>query len=104
MINNHPKQPMLDIIETYKRALPPGKLVSLELSPLDRFGLPFWVVTLYPDDGPTNAGSGYGFDSTAALLGAYGELSEVVHANAAMRRMQRWTAFWCNKWSTVRWR
>ena len=89
MINNQPKQPMLDIIETYKRALPPGKLVSLELSPLDRFGLPFWVVTLYPDDGPTNAGSGYGFDSTAALLGAYGELSEVVHANAAMRRMQR---------------
>ena len=79
------------IIETYRRALPKGELVCFPLADLDRLGVPFWLLTLYPEQGPTNAGSGFGITDAEALIGAYGELTEVTSANLALPRMRRET-------------
>ncbi|MCU0490127.1 MAG: YcaO-like family protein [Chloroflexaceae bacterium] len=77
------------IITTYRTALPPGRLLEMPLMGMDRIGVPFWMLTFYPDGGPTNAGSGYGMADEEALVGAFGELTEVVSCNRAMRRMPR---------------
>lgn len=77
------------IIDAYRRALPPGRLVEFPLTGMDRLGVPFWLLTLYPEHGPTNAGSGFGTTDTEALIGAYGELTEVTRANCAVRTMSR---------------
>ncbi len=77
------------IIDTYRRALPPGRLESFALGPIDRLGIAFWMLTFYQDGGPTNAGSGYGHTEREAEMGAWGELTEVVNAHAAMQQMPR---------------
>jgi ribosomal protein S12 methylthiotransferase accessory factor len=77
------------IIDTYRRALPPGRLESFALGPIDRLDIAFWMLTFYQDGGSTNAGSGYGHTEQEAEMGAWGELTEVVNAHAAMRRMPR---------------
>lgn len=77
------------IIDTYRRAVPPGRLESFALGPIDRLGVAFWMLTFYQDNGPTNAGSGYGHTDEEAEMGAWGELTEVVNAHAAMQRMPR---------------
>ncbi len=79
------------IIHTYRDALPPGELVQFPLAGIDRIGVPFWMLTFYPHNGPTNAGSGYGTSADEALTGAFGELTEVVYANLALKRMPRET-------------
>jgi ribosomal protein S12 methylthiotransferase accessory factor len=73
----------------YRDALPPGQLVQFPLMAIDRLGVPFWMLTFYPEHGPTNAGSGYGTTDEEALTGAFGELTEVVSANRAVGQMER---------------
>jgi thiazole/oxazole-forming peptide maturase SagD family component len=75
-------------VRAYRDNLPPGRLVQFPLSGIDRLNLPFWLVTFYQQGGPTNAGSGYGVADGEALIGAYGELTEVVSAHQAMQRVQ----------------
>jgi len=77
------------IIDIYRQALPPGRLESFALGPIDRLGIAFWMLTFYQDHGPTNAGSGYGHTQREAEMGAWGELTEVVNAHAAMQRIPR---------------
>lgn len=77
------------ILETYRAALPPGGLEQFDLASIDRIGLPFQMLTFYQHGGPTNAGSGYGMSAEEALMGAFGELSEVVNAHAALQTMPR---------------
>lgn len=77
------------ISNIYRAALPAGHMVDLPLAGIDRIGVPFWVLTFYPDDGPTNAGSGYGLTDAESHMGAFGELTEVVSANMALRTMPR---------------
>ena len=77
------------IIDTYRRALPTGRLESFALGPIDRLDIAFWMLTFYQDGGPTNAGSGYGHTEREAEMGAWGELTEVVNAHAAMQRLPR---------------
>ena len=77
------------IIETYRAALPPGRLEHFHLAPIDRIGLPFQLLTFYQHGGPTNAGSGYGMSAEEAFVGALGELNEVVNAHAALQTMPR---------------
>ena len=105
--------------ERYRAALPPGELEAFGYASVDRIGVPVWTVTHYVDDGapgpapgargpgaldrperraragssgaPAGAygGNGYGTTDAEALTGALGELSEVVHAARALRRMPR---------------
>ncbi|WP_426265948.1 YcaO-like family protein [Sphingomonas sp. LHG3443-2] len=66
----------------YRDAFPPGELVAFPLTELDNIGIPVWVVALFPDDpaldGIMPYGVGYGRDEGQAVLGALGEIAEMV--------------------------
>jgi ribosomal protein S12 methylthiotransferase accessory factor len=66
----------------YLEAFPAGEVVAFPLEPLDSVGVPVWVVALFPEDpaldGIMPYGVGYGIDAEAAVLGALGEIAEMV--------------------------
>ena len=64
-------------------AFPPGEVVAFPIDAIDRVGIPVWIVALFPDgepllDGVMPYGVGYGFDEGQAILGAMGEIAEMV--------------------------
>ncbi len=84
----------------YLDAFPEGELVAFPLTPLDRTGLPVWVVALFPDD-PRLAdvmpyGVGYGSTDAQAVLGGLGECAEMIYSVLTMPGVKRvrgsWTA------------
>ncbi len=76
-------------ITAYRAALPPGELLDFSIAALDRIGVPTWSATFWPEALPNAGGHGYGTTDAEAMTSAYGELSEVIHASAATRRMPR---------------
>lgn len=68
--------------EAYRAAFPAGEIVAFPLTALDGTGIPVWVVALFPDDpaldGIMPYGVGYGTDEGQAVLGAMGEIAEMV--------------------------
>lgn len=76
-------------IAAYRAALPSGTLLDFPVTALDRISVASWSLTFWPDDGPDSGAHGYGLTDTEARTGAYGELSEVVHAATALRRLPR---------------
>ncbi|WP_157176230.1 YcaO-like family protein [Sphingomonas prati] len=66
----------------YLDAFPAGDVVAFPIDPLDRLGLPVWVVALFPEDpalaGIMPYGVGYGATEEAAVLGGLGEIAEMV--------------------------
>ncbi|WP_341209330.1 YcaO-like family protein [uncultured Sphingomonas sp.] len=66
----------------YLDAFPKGDVVAFPIHPLDRLGLPVWVVALFPEDpalaGIMPYGVGYGATDEAAVLGGLGEIAEMV--------------------------
>ncbi len=86
--------PLLSLLDTpaiaaYRAALPPGTLLDFSVTALDRISVASWSLTFWPTEGPDGGAHGYGLTDTEARTGAYGELSEVVHAAAALRRLPR---------------
>jgi len=75
----------------YRRALPPGELLAFPITDLDRTGIPTWKAVFFPSDGSATIHNGhsYGPTSAQAILGALGELSETVHAHAALATLER---------------
>lgn len=71
-----------DAARVYLDTLPAGDVVAFSLTPLDRTGLPVWVVSLFPTDaalaGIMPYGVGYGVTDEAAVLGGLGEIAEMV--------------------------
>ena len=61
----------------YRGAVPPGEVLEFATSPLDHVGVPAWSV-LWSGHGSFHGGLGYGIDDDAALLSAWGELTEAV--------------------------
>ena len=87
-----------EAVETYRRALPPGRLMEFSLTGLDRVGVPVQTLTFLPDMTTDNAmvwqlceGIGYGATEDAARVGAYGELTEEVGSSAGLARTERLT-------------
>jgi len=71
----------------YRAALPSGELLVFPITALDRTGIPTWKAVFFADDDDARSvhhGHSYGPTDGAALLGALGELSESVHAHAAL--------------------
>jgi ribosomal protein S12 methylthiotransferase accessory factor len=68
--------------QAYLDAFPKGDVVAFPIHPLDRLGLPVWVVALFPEDaalaGIMPYGVGYGATDEAAVLGGLGEIAEMV--------------------------
>ena len=71
-----------DAARAYLEALPTGEVTAFPLTPLDRTGLPVWVVALFPDDprleGIMPYGVGYGATEAQAVMGGLGEIAEMV--------------------------
>jgi ribosomal protein S12 methylthiotransferase accessory factor len=79
----------------YRAALPSGRLIAFPIAPLDRLGVPAWVV-VHLDELPVGdsvqLGVGYGATDADALLGAMGELAEFAHCYRALQAAPRRTA------------
>ena len=73
----------------YRDALPPGELFVIPIAGLDRTGIPTWKAIFFGDDGSVHNGHSYGPTDAQALLGAFGELAESVHASAALATCRR---------------
>jgi len=75
-------QPLSPAAEAYLDAFPKGEIVAYALTPLDTIGIPVWVVALFPEDpvldGIMPYGVGYGETDGQAVLGALGEIAEMV--------------------------
>ncbi len=82
----------------YLDAFPAGEITAFPLTPLDRTGLPVWVVALFPDDprlsGIMPYGVGYGPDEGQAILGALGEIAEMVQPTLALAQAPRTRGSW----------
>ncbi len=76
-------------ISAYLKALPEGEAVTYPMDPLDRLGLPVWSADLFTPDGGTHNGIGFGASDERAAIGALGELSEMVSAGRAVKRLER---------------
>lgn len=73
----------------YLDAFPRGEIVAFPIDPIDRVGIPVWIVALFPEDEPALArvmpyGVGYGADEGQAILGALGEIAEMVFPALSM--------------------
>ena len=68
--------------KAYLDAFPKGEIVAFALTSLDTIGIPVWVVALFPEDpvleGIMPYGVGYGTSDEQAVLGALGEIAEMV--------------------------
>ncbi len=83
------EQVLLDAADAYRRHLPSGQFMLTEIGGLDRMSLPIVVANLAGDAGWVNNGFGYGFTTAECLVGALGELSELVHGRMFMARIPR---------------
>ncbi|NVD45296.1 YcaO-like family protein [Qipengyuania atrilutea] len=71
-----------DAARLYLDAFPKGEIVAFPIDPIDRVGIPVWIVALFPEDQPRldgvmPYGVGYGMDEGQAILGAMGEIAEM---------------------------
>lgn len=71
-----------DAASAYLDAFPKGEIVAFPIDPIDRVGIPVWIVALFPEDEPLldgvmPYGVGYGVDEGKAILGAMGEIAEM---------------------------
>ncbi len=68
--------------QAYLESFPAGDVTAFRIDPLDRLGIPVWVVALFPEDpalaGIMPYGVGYGATDEAAVLGGLGEVAEMV--------------------------
>ena len=84
----HRPPPEHPAISAYRDALPRGEVLAYPLDPLDRLGLPVWSADLFSAGGAHN-GIGFGPSDERAAIGAFGELSEMVFAGQAIKRLER---------------
>ena len=76
-------------ISAYRNALPEGEVLTYPLDPLDHLGLPVWSADLFGTDGAIHNGIGFGPTDERAAIGAFGELSEMVFAGRAIKRLEK---------------
>ena len=92
--------PLAQALDLYRAALPSGQVMEFPLTALDRLDVPVQALTLFPSDAPDPTGKprplwqfcegiGYGETDEAALVGAYGELTEEVCSSASLTRLER---------------
>ena len=72
-----------DAARLYLDSFPKGEIVAFPIDPIDRVGISVWLVALFPEgepllDGVMPYGVGYGADEGQAILGAMGEIAEMV--------------------------
>ncbi len=83
------KKSLREACEAYRAALPPGELEMFRDDPIDRVGLPVVASSLRLKPGTQLDTHGYGATPEEAEVGALGELTEIVFAEAALRTHAR---------------
>ncbi len=83
-----------DAARAYLEAFPRGEVVAFPIDPIDRTGIPVWIVALFPEDEPLldgvmPYGVGYGADEGQAILGAMGEIAEMVFPALSLGRRKK---------------
>ncbi len=83
-----------DAAHAYLAAFPKGEVAGFSLAPLDRTGVPVWVVALFLDPslnlrGAMPSGIGYGATDAQAVLGSLGEIAEAIFPTLAMQKMPK---------------
>ncbi len=82
----------------YIEAFPSGELAAFPLTPLDRTGLPVWVVALFPEDPRLKDvmpyGVGYGATDEQAIIGGLGECAEMIFSVLGMPEVRRTRGSW----------
>ena len=83
-----------DAARLYLDAFPAGEIIAFPIDPIDRVGIPVWIVALFPDgqpllDGVMPYGVGYGIDEGQAILGAMGEIAEMVFPALSLGRRDK---------------
>ncbi len=73
--------------EIYAAHLPHGRLMTFDLTPLDRLNVPVSCITLLKADGTASNGIGYGLNDESAQIGAFGELSEELWSSRLARQL-----------------
>ena len=94
MIRNGLPSDLPDAARAYLDAFPAGEIVAFPIDPIDRVGIPVWIVALFPDDEPRldgvmPYGVGYGADVGQAILGAMGEIAEMVFPALSLSRRRK---------------
>ncbi len=84
--------------QAYIDAFPEGEIVAFPLTPLDRIGLPVWVVALFPTDARLADimpyGVGYGATDEQAIIGSLGECAEMIFTVLAAPGLKRTRGSW----------
>ena len=87
-----------DAALAYLDNFPTGEVVAFPLTPLDRTGLPVWVVALFTGDARLDGimpyGVGYGATEAQAVLGGLGEIAEMVQPTFALAQAERTRGSW----------
>jgi YcaO-like protein with predicted kinase domain len=78
-----------EAVSAYRRSLPEGELIDFAYTGLDRLGVPTYSAALWPASGAFCNGLGYGTTEEEAMIGAFGELSEVAAAHTTLPKMPR---------------
>ena len=79
--------------QAYVESFPKGEIAAFPLTPLDRTGLPVWVVALFPEDerlaNVMPYGVGYGATDEQAIRGGLGECAEMIFSVLKMPGVRR---------------
>ena len=78
----------------YLAAFPKGDIVAFPIDPIDMVGIPVWIVALFAHDAPhlkgvMPYGVGYGVDQGQAILGAMGEIAEMVFPAISLSQREK---------------
>lgn len=76
-------------VAAYRRALPDLRVYEIDITPLDRLGVPVWTAAQWQPDGELCNSMGYGDTPDRARVGAWGELAERVAAHRGTQGLPR---------------
>ena len=87
---NHLPADLPEAARRYIEGLPKGRFAGFSMTPLDRTGVPAWMVGLFLDASPELRGampSGYGYGTTdgQAIIGAVAEIAEMICPTLRLR-------------------
>ena len=78
-----------EVLQAFQTAVPQSEAHEFELTPLDRLGIPLWGAFVWAEDGDFSDGFGYGADSLAARVSAWGEVLENYYATKTLAALPR---------------
>ena len=84
----------------YLDVFPAGEVIGFPITAIDRVGIPVWVVALFPASpdlaGIMPYGVGYGATDEAAILGALGEIAEMVWPTLTLSARSKTHGSYCD--------